>query len=71
MAPPLAWGQADLQRLERSWQSLDQQLRALDALIPPDREPSPDPTSPARPYWLPTPPPRANCNRPRPQPRHP
>ncbi|MFZ9318386.1 MAG: TolC family protein [Vulcanococcus sp.] len=49
MAPPLAWGQADLQRLERSWQSLDQQLRALDALIPPDREPRPDPTSPAAP----------------------
>ena len=28
-------------RLERSWNQLDAQLKALDALIPPDREPAP------------------------------
>ena len=28
-------------RLERSWSQLDAQLKALDALIPPDREPAP------------------------------
>ncbi|MFM8975661.1 MAG: TolC family protein, partial [Vulcanococcus sp.] len=38
---------AGIATLERSWQELDQQLRALDALIPPEPDPGPSSTSPA------------------------
>ena len=44
-------------RLERSWNQLDAQLKALDALIPPDREPAPkvENATPRLPASLPTP----------------
>jgi outer membrane protein TolC len=42
-------GGADTKRLERSWNALDAQLRALDALIPAENEPSPSAITPAPP----------------------
>ncbi|MFM2123108.1 MAG: hypothetical protein RLZZ589_1545, partial [Cyanobacteriota bacterium] len=42
-------GGADTKRLERSWNALDAQLRALDALIPAENEPSPAAITPAPP----------------------
>ena len=42
-------GGADTQRLERSWNALDAQLRALDALIPAEPEGSPAAFTPAAP----------------------
>lgn len=48
-ASPLAWADPGVQVLERSWQQLDQQLKALDALIPADPQSIPDPNSPAAP----------------------
>ena len=44
-----AQSSAEIQTLERSWHQLDQQLRALDALIPPEAEPIPDRFAPAAP----------------------
>ena len=45
LGSPAAFGQpsieassAEVQKLERSWKALDEQLRVLDALIPPDRQ---------------------------------
>lgn len=41
LAPAAGRADANLRRLERSWQQLDQQLRALDALLPSDPQPLP------------------------------
>ena len=40
---------AEVEKLERSWQRLDRELRALDALIPPEPEPIPNRFEPAPP----------------------
>ena len=40
---------AEVEKLERSWQQLDRQLRALDALIPNEPEPIPNRFQPAPP----------------------
>ena len=40
---------AEVEKLERSWQQLDRQLRALDALIPTEPEPIPNRFEPAPP----------------------
>jgi OMF family outer membrane factor len=40
---------AEVEKLERSWQQLDRQLRALDALIPKEPEPIPNRFQPAPP----------------------
>ena len=40
---------AEIEKLERSWQRLDRQLRALDALIPQEPEPVPNRFEPAPP----------------------
>ena len=40
---------AEVDKLERSWQRLDRELRALDALIPPEPEPIPNRFAPAPP----------------------
>ena len=40
---------AEIEKLERSWQRLDRELRALDALIPPEPEPIPNRFEPAPP----------------------
>ena len=42
-------GGVDTQRLERSWNALDAQLRALDALIPAEPESAPAAITPAAP----------------------
>ena len=47
LSAPLA--SANTAMLERSWLGLDQQLRALDALIPPDPQPLPADASPTAP----------------------